>query len=134
MRRRTDPLCLHALPPRFLHLCAAGPAELLGKWRPLPAAAHRYLACGPLGSQVTLFPTLLLNTSGRADVPLGIRDFAGWALWLLGFTMELIADHQKAAFHADAKNKVSSLLLHATDEPPRGATGGTCFQANYTKS
>lgn len=55
--------------------------------------------------QVTLFPTLLLNTSGRADVPLGVRDLAGWALWLLGFTMELVADHQKATFHADARNK-----------------------------
>uniref|UniRef100_A0A1E1XCH9 Putative steroid reductase n=1 Tax=Amblyomma aureolatum TaxID=187763 RepID=A0A1E1XCH9_9ACAR len=54
---------------------------------------------------VTLFPTLLLNTSKWADAPLGMRDLAGWFLWLVGFTLEVVADHQKATFSTDPRNE-----------------------------
>lgn len=53
---------------------------------------------------VTLFPTLLLNTSQRS-VPLGIRDLLGWSLWGVGFIFEFLADHQKAVFQTDPRNQ-----------------------------
>ncbi|CAN7995828.1 unnamed protein product [Ixodes pacificus] len=53
---------------------------------------------------VTLLPTLLLNTS-RRSVPLGVRDFAGWCLWAVGFGFEFLADHQMATFHGNPANE-----------------------------
>mmetsp|Transcript_65727 Transcript_65727/g.80439 ORF Transcript_65727/g.80439 Transcript_65727/m.80439 type:complete len:324 (+) Transcript_65727:76-1047(+) len=32
-------------------------------------------------------------------------DYVGWALWVLGFAWEAIADHQKSAFKKDPNNK-----------------------------
>lgn len=58
-----------------------------------------------LRTLVTLFPTLILNTSTWADLPLGVRDLTGWLLWLVGFVLETVADHQKATFQADPKNE-----------------------------
>lgn len=37
--------------------------------------------------------------------PLGLLGFAGVALWVLGFGIEVSADRQKSAFKADPKNK-----------------------------
>uniref|UniRef100_A0A090X8X4 Putative steroid reductase ixodes scapularis steroid reductase n=1 Tax=Ixodes ricinus TaxID=34613 RepID=A0A090X8X4_IXORI len=68
---------------------------------------------------VTLLPTLLLNTS-RRSVPLGIRDFAGWCLWAVGFGFEFLADHQMATFHSDPANEgkfISSGLWSVSRHP-----------------
>lgn len=59
---------------------------------------------------MTLLPTLMLN-SERRDVPLGTRDYAGWALWGLGFATEAIADQQKWIFKSDPNNAVSKQNL-----------------------
>lgn len=55
---------------------------------------------------MTLLPTLMLN-SERRDVPLGTRDYVGWALWGVGFATEAIADQQKWVFKSDPDNAVS---------------------------
>lgn len=67
---------------------------------------------------MTLLPTLMLN-SERRDVPLGTRDYVGWALWGFGFATEALADQQKWIFKSDPNNAVSkqnlvtsSLKLH----------------------
>merc|ERR1711976_73654 len=52
---------------------------------------------------VTLLPTLSLN-SKRKDHELCVRDYAGWAIWAVGFFFEALADHQKSVFKANAEN------------------------------
>ena len=63
---------------------------------------------------ISLLPTLLLN-SQKADQPFRIRDYVGLGLWLLGFAIETVADHQKAQFHGDPMNTVSSSLQEHTN-------------------
>lgn len=59
---------------------------------------------------MTLLPTLMLNSQKR-DVPLGTRDYVGWALWGFGFATEAIADQQKWIFKSDPNNAVSQRAL-----------------------
>lgn len=63
---------------------------------------------------MTLLPTLMLN-SERRDVPLGTRDYVGWALWGLGFATEAIADQQKWIFKSDPNNAVSQRTFVRSD-------------------
>lgn len=49
-------------------------------------------------------PLLFLN-SAATDVAIGPRDYAGWALWVLGFLFEVAADQSKDAFLANPSNK-----------------------------
>ena len=62
---------------------------------------------------VTLFPTLMLNGSQR-DRPIGLQDYIGWTMWMMGMLFEVLADFQKSVFRMDPKNKVDLLtaLLH----------------------
>ncbi|KAJ7372043.1 hypothetical protein OS493_021471 [Desmophyllum pertusum] len=53
---------------------------------------------------MTLLPTLILNTSAK-DEKLTWKDYMGWSLWLIGFILEVVADHQKSQFRADPANK-----------------------------
>ena len=53
---------------------------------------------------MTLLPTLILNTSDKEE-KLTWKDYLGWSLWLIGFVLELVADHQKTQFRADPANK-----------------------------
>ena len=53
---------------------------------------------------LTLLPTLILNTSTK-DEKLTWRDYLGWSLWLVGFTLEVAADRQKSQFRADPANR-----------------------------
>lgn len=57
---------------------------------------------------VTILPTLLVNSEHRAhlvSLPLSLRDYSGWSIWIMGFTIEVIADFQKATFRNDSKNR-----------------------------
>lgn len=63
---------------------------------------------------MTLLPTLMLNGE-RRDVPLGTRDYAGWALWGFGFATEAIADQQKWIFKSDPNNAVSQRTFVTSD-------------------
>jgi steroid 5-alpha reductase family enzyme len=44
-----------------------------------------------------------ITTTARA--PLGVVSYLGAAVWLLGFTVEAVADHQKSRFRADPANR-----------------------------
>eukprot|EP00670_Eutreptiella_braarudii_P026307 CAMPEP_0174383122 /NCGR_PEP_ID=MMETSP0811_2-20130205/125017_1 /TAXON_ID=73025 ORGANISM="Eutreptiella gymnastica-like, Strain CCMP1594" /NCGR_SAMPLE_ID=MMETSP0811_2 /ASSEMBLY_ACC=CAM_ASM_000667 /LENGTH=494 /DNA_ID=CAMNT_0015536591 /DNA_START=39 /DNA_END=1523 /DNA_ORIENTATION=+ len=53
---------------------------------------------------IILLPVLVCNdqTVAAAMPGIGLRDGVGWALWLLGFAVEVAADAQKRAFRATA--------------------------------
>eukprot|EP00927_Polykrikos_kofoidii_P007383 TRINITY_DN13027_c0_g1_i1.p1 TRINITY_DN13027_c0_g1~~TRINITY_DN13027_c0_g1_i1.p1 ORF type:complete len:283 (+),score=28.76 TRINITY_DN13027_c0_g1_i1:125-973(+) len=74
---------------------------------------------------VTALPVYVLNGKGAARIdtsktrnkalehqtdskptspPIGWRDRLGWALWVLGFALQVTADMQKTSFHADPAN------------------------------
>eukprot|EP00002_Diphylleia_rotans_P038371 TRINITY_DN8715_c0_g1_i1.p1 TRINITY_DN8715_c0_g1~~TRINITY_DN8715_c0_g1_i1.p1 ORF type:complete len:259 (+),score=53.85 TRINITY_DN8715_c0_g1_i1:61-837(+) len=52
---------------------------------------------------LTLLPVLLLNTT-VVDVPLGVLDYFGMGLWVVGFFFEVVADFQKFLFRMNTKN------------------------------
>ncbi|KAA0185819.1 hypothetical protein HAZT_HAZT008884, partial [Hyalella azteca] len=52
---------------------------------------------------VTLLPSLLCLTNNRQPA-LGLRDYLGWGVWGVGLLVEVVADHQKAAFRRDPAN------------------------------
>ena len=53
---------------------------------------------------LTLLPTLIVNYK-KDDHRLGYRDYAGWALWVVGMAIEMVADYQKYTFRCDPSNK-----------------------------
>lgn len=53
---------------------------------------------------MTLLPTMILNTTEK-DERLTWKDYAGWALWIAGFLIEVTADYQKSQFKSDPANK-----------------------------
>jgi len=48
---------------------------------------------------LTLLPVLVVNTTSRNKAPF-VADYVGWAVWLLGFSIEVVSDNQKSAFTA----------------------------------
>ena len=58
---------------------------------------------GGLWVLITVAPVLAAITSGRS-VPVGGFAWAGVALWLAGFVLEVVADRQKTAFRKDPAN------------------------------
>ena len=55
---------------------------------------------------ITLAPTMILNIKGMRsqEKELGTSDYIGWALWLAGFLLEVIADTQKSTFRSNPDN------------------------------
>ena len=72
---------------------------------------------------IILLPVLVCNdqTVAAAMPGIGLRDGVGWALWLLGFAVEVAADAQKRAFRATAgrgKFIKSGLWAYSRCSPP----------------
>ena len=53
---------------------------------------------------LTLNAVLVINTQSGEAPPLGVWDGIGLALWVVGFSVEVIADSQKTAFNAKPEN------------------------------
>lgn len=55
---------------------------------------------------LTLAPTMILNTkrAGNQKEELGMAEYVGWAMWLVGFLFEVVADTQKSSFRSDPSN------------------------------
>lgn len=53
---------------------------------------------------VTLLPFLILSQK-KNDVKLGVFDYVGISLWIIGFICEALADYQKSSFRSVAENK-----------------------------
>lgn len=56
-----------------------------------PAVFLKYWVIQGLWVFITLVPTITLNMSKR-NPALGVRDYLGWAIWGLGFLIEVVAD------------------------------------------
>ncbi|XP_050703414.1 uncharacterized protein LOC126988992 [Eriocheir sinensis] len=67
----------------------------------------------------TLLPSLM-GVNATRQPPLGMRDYAGWSLWAVGFLVEVVADYQKTVFRRDAANEgkfISSGLWSVSRHP-----------------
>eukprot|EP00128_Syssomonas_multiformis_P006237 Colp12_sorted_trinity150504_noHs@750 len=53
---------------------------------------------------LTALPVYIVDTSAN-NPELSAIDYAGWAIWVVGWLFEVVADRQKSAFRADPKNK-----------------------------
>ena len=53
---------------------------------------------------LTLNAVLVINTQSGEAPPLGLWDGVGLALWVVGFSVEVIADSQKSAFNSKEEN------------------------------
>ena len=76
--------------------------EEWGKWFYLRSYGQVYLLQGALLFLIVL-PILFINTSAGQD--LGVLDFVGLAVWILGFVFESVGDAQLARFIKDPTNK-----------------------------
>ncbi|MCL4126109.1 UNVERIFIED_CONTAM: hypothetical protein GTU68_044334, partial [Idotea baltica] len=68
---------------------------------------------------VNLLPSLLCITNPRQK-ELGWRDFTGWALFIVGFLIETVADYQKSSFRNEKANQdkfISSGLWSLSRHP-----------------
>ncbi|XP_066564349.1 uncharacterized protein LOC136752723 [Amia ocellicauda] len=87
----------------FLRILREGKDRRFNNVRDDPGTFFTYWTVQAVWVFVTLLPTLILNTE-RRDLPLGGRDYLGWAMWGLGFATEAIADQQKWDFKRDPDN------------------------------
>lgn len=88
----------------FSRILQDGSDKRFNKVRDNPKIFFIYWTMQAVWVFITLAPTLILNTKQR-DVELSWKDYLGWGLWALGFTLEVIADRQKSVFRADPSNK-----------------------------
>jgi len=54
---------------------------------------------------LTMNVVIVINTQSNSAPPLGIWDFVALIIWVLGFSIEVIADNQKTKFNMIAENK-----------------------------
>lgn len=53
---------------------------------------------------IVTLPVILLNATTK-DVKLNAQDYVGWALWGLGFVIEVWADQSKDNFISNPQNQ-----------------------------
>ena len=54
---------------------------------------------------LTMIVVIVINSQAESAPELGIWDAIGLLMWLLGFSIEVIADNQKSAFNANSDNQ-----------------------------
>ena len=54
---------------------------------------------------LTMIVVIVINSQADSAPGLGIWDAIGLLMWLLGFSIEVIADNQKSAFNANSENQ-----------------------------
>ena len=54
---------------------------------------------------LTMIVVIVINSQAESAPELGIWDAIGLLMWLLGFSIEVIADNQKSAFNANPENQ-----------------------------
>ena len=54
---------------------------------------------------LTMIVVIVINSQAESAPELGIWDASGLLMWLLGFSIEVIADNQKSAFNANSENQ-----------------------------
>lgn len=88
----------------FIRVLKSGKDRRFNKARENPQLFFVYWTMQGVWIFVTLLPSLMLLS--RPDfMPLTNRDYLGFALWTLGFTIEVVADFQKSVFCNITENK-----------------------------
>ena len=54
---------------------------------------------------LTMIVVIVINSQAESAPELGIWDAIGLLMWLLGFSIEVIADNQKSAFNTNSENQ-----------------------------
>jgi len=54
---------------------------------------------------LTMIVVLVINSQAGSASALGVWDGIGLSIWILGFSIEAIADHQKTVFNTDSNHK-----------------------------
>ncbi len=54
---------------------------------------------------LTMIVVIVINSQAESAPELGIWDATGLLIWLLGFSIEVIADNQKSVFNANSENQ-----------------------------
>jgi len=89
----------------FLRIHRAGKD---GRFDELKTSSIRFLVPWTLQGLwvfLTMIVVIVINSKADSAPPLGIWDGIGLVVWILGFSIEVIADNQKTVFNADLKNK-----------------------------
>lgn len=87
----------------FMRILKDGLDRRFNNVRDSPGTFFVYWTLQAVWVFMTLLPTLILNSEKRY-VPLGTKDYIGWGIWGLGFSLEAIADQQKWHFKSDPDN------------------------------
>ncbi|GIX71838.1 hypothetical protein CDAR_5411 [Caerostris darwini] len=88
----------------FIRVLKSGKDRRFDKARENPKLFFVYWTMQGMWVFITLLPSLLLLS--RPDfTPLSNRDYFGFGLWILGFTIEVVADFQKSVFTNLPENK-----------------------------
>ncbi|CAL1294431.1 unnamed protein product [Larinioides sclopetarius] len=88
----------------FIRVLKSGKDRRFDKVRGNPKLFFVYWTMQGVWIYITLLPSLLLLS--RPDfAPLTNRDYLGFSLWILGFTIEVVADFQKSVFTNMPENK-----------------------------
>ncbi|KAM8977591.1 uncharacterized protein RCH25_047139 [Pelodytes ibericus] len=87
----------------FLRILRDGHDRRFNGVRDNPGTFFIYWTVQGIWIFITLLPSLILNLEQR-NKPLGLRDYFGWALWIIGFLTQAIADQQKWTFKSDPDN------------------------------
>ena len=90
----------------FMRILKDGSDRRFDKARDSPSVLFKFWTIQGLWVFITLLPTLIQNGE-RRNVPVGTRDYIGWAVWSVGFLFEVVADMQKSIFKANPLNEVS---------------------------
>jgi len=88
----------------FVRVMKDGGDKRCNKARDRPTVLLVYWTLQGVWVLVTLLPTLVMMeapSSGRTTT----QHYVGWAMWLVGFLFELLADYQKSVFRNDPANK-----------------------------
>jgi steroid 5-alpha reductase family enzyme len=54
---------------------------------------------------LTASGALIINAGTDASIPLGLLDYIGAAIWVVGFGVEVLSDYQKSRFNENPHNK-----------------------------
>ena len=87
----------------FTRVLRQGADSRFNKVRDKPSMLFLFWTIQGVWVYMTLLPTIILHSS-RNNRPLHWKDYLGWALWALGFCIQVVADQQKMQFRSDPLN------------------------------
>lgn len=94
----------------FMRIMKDGKDRRFDKVKTNPRVFFTYWMIQGLWCVLTALPVQIINSQEPESDPkgsevLGAKDFAGWALWIVGFLLQVTADRQKSAFREIPANK-----------------------------